>query len=173
MDLALEGFEDELNVLGRDTFDGFLDHMVAILVLDTLQNLWLKLADKLGLLVGENMLKCLARSVQIEKEMDGGAHLLDYSTAISLRGQFGNVVLHLLGQDSLLHLTSMLKHLLDHVVSKDVRHQLQSIRLNLAKDLFFFVAIGRFKLLLNESRSVLIPTEFNNVVVQVLVPMSD
>ncbi len=67
----------------------------------------------------------------------------------------------------------MLKHLLDHVVSKDVRHQLQSIRLDLTKDLFFFVAIGRLELLLNESRSVLITTEFNNVIVQVLIPMSD
>lgn len=59
--LVRERIDDETDVLGRDALDSFLNDMVAILILDTLQNLALKFLDQRGLLVGENVLKCLVK----------------------------------------------------------------------------------------------------------------
>src|SRR6266536_5031961 len=59
MNLASEGFDDELDVLGRDTLDGLLYDMVAILVFDTFENICLKLLNKFSLLISEHMLKSL------------------------------------------------------------------------------------------------------------------
>lgn len=59
MNLASERLDDELNMLCWNTLDGLLNHVVAILVFDTLQYIGSKLFDKLGLLIGEDMLECL------------------------------------------------------------------------------------------------------------------
>jgi len=45
VDLSSESFDDELNVLSWHTFDSFLHDVVAVLVLDTLQNIDLQLLD--------------------------------------------------------------------------------------------------------------------------------
>ena len=69
VDLASEGLDDKLNVLGRNTFDGFLDNVIAILVFHAFENIGLKLFDKLGLLIGKNMfesLNTLARQFKSE-----------------------------------------------------------------------------------------------------------
>ncbi len=41
--LASEGFDDELNVLTRDTLNGFLHNVIPILIFNTLQNIDLQL----------------------------------------------------------------------------------------------------------------------------------
>lgn len=45
----------------------------------------------------------------------------------------------------------MLKELLDHIVAKDVGHQLHCIGKNFPESLIFLITVGRLKLLLNES----------------------
>ena len=45
VDLSSESFDDELNVLSWHTFDSFLHDVVAVLVLDTFQNIDLQLLD--------------------------------------------------------------------------------------------------------------------------------
>lgn len=62
----------------------------------------------------------------------------------------------------------MLKQFLNHVVAKHIGHQLQAVRLNFTEHLFLLIAVGGFQLLLDESRSVLVTTEFNHVVINVL-----
>lgn len=62
----------------------------------------------------------------------------------------------------------MLKKLLNDIVAKNVRHKLQCVWLDLAKDALFLVAIGRFELLLNEARAVLVPTKLDYMVIYVL-----
>jgi hypothetical protein len=52
MDLAFERFNDELNMLRWNSLDGLLDDVVAILILDTLQNVVLELLYELSLLIG-------------------------------------------------------------------------------------------------------------------------
>lgn len=59
MDLALEGLEDESDVLHWDSFDSFLNDVVTVLVLDTLENIWLKLFDELSLLISQYMFESL------------------------------------------------------------------------------------------------------------------
>ena len=51
--------EDKVNVFGLATFNRLLDDVVAILILDATEDVVLELADKRGLLVVENVLKCL------------------------------------------------------------------------------------------------------------------
>ena len=59
IDLTSEGFYDKLEVLGRDTLDGSLDNMVAILIFHALENISLEFFDELRLLIGENMFESL------------------------------------------------------------------------------------------------------------------
>ena len=57
--LAMKGVDDELNVLCWDSFNGFLDNMIAVLILDTSHHIMLELLDKLGLLVSKDVLESL------------------------------------------------------------------------------------------------------------------
>lgn len=41
MDLTSESFYDELDVIGWDSLDGFLNNMIAVLVFDTLEDVGL------------------------------------------------------------------------------------------------------------------------------------
>lgn len=78
------------------------------------------------------------------------------------------MVPHLLGEHPLLHLVSVLKKLLYHVITENIRHQLECVGLNFAEELLFLITISSLELLLNEARSMLISTEFNNVMVDIL-----
>lgn len=75
---------------------------------------------------------------------------------------------HLVCQNLLLRLVAMLEELLYNIISKDVCHQLQTIALNLTENLLLFVTVCRLQFLLDETRSMLITTEFDDVVVDVL-----
>lgn len=83
------------------------------------------------------------------------------------------MALHLVGQDLFLRLVAMFKELLYHVIAKHIGHQLQGVRLDFPEDLFFLVAVRRLQLLLNETRAMLIATKFNNMVVDVLMSVSE
>ncbi len=63
VDLTFESFDDELNVLSWHTFDSFLHNVIAVLVLDTLQNINLQLLDQFGLLISEDVLQSLMINV--------------------------------------------------------------------------------------------------------------
>jgi len=95
-------------------------------------------------------------------------NLLDDSAPIHLYRQLTDLTFHPTGQYLLLRLVTVLKKLLNHVVAKDICHELQSVWLNLAEDAFLFVAVGGFELQLDESRAMLITTELYNMVVNVL-----
>lgn len=75
---------------------------------------------------------------------------------------------HLIRKNPLLRLVAMLEEFLDDVIAKDISHELQAVGLNLAEDLVFLIAVGGLEFLLDEPRSMLITTEFHNVVVDIL-----
>lgn len=58
---------------------------------------------------------------------------------------------------------TMLKKLLNYVIAKYVRHELECIWNNLLEYKLFFLAIRSFQFLLDKSRTVLISTKLNNV----------
>ena len=72
---------------------------------------------------------------------------LDNAASVHLQGKFVNTTFHDFGKDLLLNLVPVLEQLLDDVVSEDVGHELQCIRLYLAEDLVFLITIGRLNLL--------------------------
>lgn len=51
--------DDELYMLGGYPLNGLLDDMVTILVFDTWEDMFFKLLDQLGLLIGQNVLESL------------------------------------------------------------------------------------------------------------------
>lgn len=62
----------------------------------------------------------------------------------------------------------MLEELLNHIITKDIGHQLNGIGVKFTEDLVFFIAVGSLELLLDESGAMLITTEFDYVVVYIL-----
>lgn len=78
------------------------------------------------------------------------------------------MTLHLIGEDLLLCLITMLEEFLDDIIAKYVCHQLDGIWLDLAEDLILLVGIGRLQFLLNEPRAILVATELNHMSVNVL-----
>lgn len=76
---------------------------------------------------------------------------MNNSATVHLHGQFHYMVLHLLSQDTLLHLVSMLKQLLDDIVAENVCHELKSVRLNFTENLLLLITIRSLKLLLDET----------------------
>lgn len=76
--------------------------------------------------------------------------------------------LHLLCQNTLLHLIAVLEKLLDNIISKNISHQLKRVLTNFAENNLFLVAVGGFELLLDETRTMLVTTEFDDMVVDVL-----
>lgn len=57
--LPFESVDYKLHILGRNSFDGFLDHVIAILISNTFQDMVLKLLDHRSLLISEDMFQCL------------------------------------------------------------------------------------------------------------------
>lgn len=53
--------DDELYMLGGDPLDRFLDNVVAILILDTREDMFFELLDQLRLLIGQNVLEGLRK----------------------------------------------------------------------------------------------------------------
>ena len=66
-DLADQRVQDELDVFGRNPFDGFLDDMITILIFDALEHFMFELLDQLRLLVGQNVLECLSSSALLSQ----------------------------------------------------------------------------------------------------------
>lgn len=59
--------------------------------------------------------------------------------------------LHLVREDLLLRLITMLEQLLDNIIAKDISHQLQAIWLYFMEHLFFLIAIRGFQFLLDKA----------------------
>ena len=78
------------------------------------------------------------------------------------------MALHLFRQNTLLMLVAMLEEFLNNVISEDISRELKCIRAYLSEDLVLVVTVGILQLLLDESRAVLITTEFDNMVVKIL-----
>jgi hypothetical protein len=66
----------------------------------------------------------------------------------------------------------MLEQFLNNIVPENISHQLKGIWLDFAEQLFFLVTVCRFKFLLNKSRSVLVATEFDDMLVDILSAIS-
>lgn len=66
----------------------------------------------------------------------------------------------------------MFEEFLNDIIAKDIRHELERIGKKLTKDLVFLIAIGRFKLLLYESRTMLVPTKLHDMIIYVLLKLA-
>lgn len=78
------------------------------------------------------------------------------------------MTLHLICKYLLLRLIAVLEKLLNNIVAKDIRHKLKAVGLDFAEDLVLLVAICGFQHVLDEPRTMLITTEFHNMVIDIL-----
>lgn len=62
----------------------------------------------------------------------------------------------------------MLEELLYHIVTKDIGHKLYGVRHQFSIDLVFFIAVGRLKLSLNETSTILVATKLYDMMINVL-----
>jgi hypothetical protein len=73
LNLTSESLENKRNVVSVATLDGLLDDMVSVLVLDTSQDVLFQFANQRCLLIIENMLESLIRSVSgVKSEVSYG-----------------------------------------------------------------------------------------------------
>lgn len=82
------------------------------------------------------------------------------------------MALHPVGKYSFLALVSVLEKFLDNVVAKNILHQLQGFRLQFFEYALFLITVCCLQLLLNEPRPMLVSTELNYVVVNILFDIS-
>jgi hypothetical protein len=93
---------------------------------------------------------------------------LNNPTRIHLQREVDDFALDHAGEDLLLNLVSMFEKLLDDIVAEYILHELHGVGLYFAEDLVLLIAVGRLQFGLDESRSVLIPAELDDVIVDVL-----
>lgn len=98
--------DDELDRLLRHLLDAFLDHMVAILIIDTVKHCILQLLYEELLLI----------------ESDHFEGLLHNPTAVHGLCQLENIAEELLCESGALELGPVLKEFLDHIVTEHVVH---------------------------------------------------
>lgn len=70
VDVALEGFDDELDVFARDALDCFLDDVVAVLVFDAFEDVAVEFLDEGGLLLCEDVFEGLKVSKRSPVDSD-------------------------------------------------------------------------------------------------------
>lgn len=85
-DLTVERVDDELDMLGRYTFNRLLNDVIAVLILHAFQYIVLKFLDQSRLLVGEYVLEGLITLIAVLQVWSCGlyAHLLYNSASIHL-----------------------------------------------------------------------------------------
>ena len=160
-------------MLSRHSFDGLLDDVVPVLIFHAFEDMAVKFLDDACLLIDQDMFKSLGKRQQGRWGLNEQSfYLLHHPTAIHLSRECHNMALHLICESFLLSLVAMFEELLDDVVTKYVCHQLNCVWLNFPKHLLFLVRVGCLQFQLDESRSVLIATEFNNMTIDVLFPVS-
>lgn len=148
--LASECLYNELEAGRFHSFNALLDHMVAILVLHTFQNIAIQLLNDQLLLV----------------KGDGFEGLLDNSAAVHLKRQWLHMRPQLAHQLGLLLCRAKLKELLDHIVAKHVGHELVGSDENLLEDELLLPRSSSLQLLLDEPRAMLVLRELHHVVGQ-------
>lgn len=144
--------------------------MVAIRILNALEDVSVDFPNEGGLLIGKNVLDSLngeeARGIRswTTHHLGEAIYLLDHTTPVHLKGELKNVPIHGIRQGGLLNLRSILEQFLDDIITENVLDELESVMgNNLVEDDLLLVTSGGFQLLLDETRAVLIPAELDDV----------
>ena len=130
----------EVNLLTGHFLNAFLDDMISVLIINTINDSFLKFLNKQLLLFKRNYFESF----------------LHNSAAIHRLSQLQHIPKKLLGESGPLKVRAILEELLHHVVSEDIIHQGVGFRQYLREYELLFLLSGHIILLLNESRAVLV-----------------
>lgn len=86
-DSSFEAVHDESDIFAGNQLNNLLHDMVSVLVLQDLEDFRLQLTHELGLLLDENVFKCLKYSISLGRlylGRLGGTNLLNYSASVHL-----------------------------------------------------------------------------------------
>ena len=124
--LACKCVDDELNMHRRNPLDGLLYDMIAVLIFDAFEHMLFEFSNQLRLLIGQNMLKGL---ITLARQRDPPfsfppTHLLDHPAPVHLQRERQDMILHLVSENLLLCLVSVLEEFLNHVIAEYIGHEL-------------------------------------------------
>jgi hypothetical protein len=135
---------NELAALSTETSKTLLDDMVAVEILDKINNTTIQGSnDHVNLLVGVH-------------ELD---HLLEGSGAVLVESDIWKIASSCGDEGAALLIVAVLEELLTQIVSKRINHQVRDVRAGLDKDGLNVISIAVFELALKISAAVLIPAE--------------
>ena len=136
--------ENKLGIGGRQLVQAFLDHVVAIEVLDKIDNL---------------VLQCANDNLNLSRGIDELDHLLQSARAMLVEGNADHISSGVLDQDRAFLVVTKLQEFLAQVVAKRISHQLDNVRVGLQPNHVHLVRYTVFKLLLKVSATVLVLAE--------------
>lgn len=88
---------------------------------------------------------------------------MNNTTSIRLLAESKDMTFHGICKLHLLHLIAVIKEFLNDIVSIDILHQLTSVWHDFIKQSCFIMAVGSLELCLQESGTLLIAREFNDM----------
>mmetsp|Transcript_41296 Transcript_41296/g.109365 ORF Transcript_41296/g.109365 Transcript_41296/m.109365 type:complete len:303 (-) Transcript_41296:32-940(-) len=145
--LSVESLHDEINFVGGQSLYALLYHVIPMLVLDAFENVSSQLANQQHLLL----------------DRDRVQSFLDDTAPVHLQRKLEHLPHELLCENSPLLRAAVLKKLLYHVVTEDVRGELRHpLEDGLERHLLFLLG-GDLELLLYESGTVLILRDLANM----------
>ncbi|KAI6769920.1 hypothetical protein HG530_004549 [Fusarium avenaceum] len=139
--------EDELSIGGSKLVEALLNDMVAIEILDQLNNFFTKcLDDEMNLLRGAHELN----------------HLLKRACAVLVERNANHVLGSVLNQSSPLIVIAKLEELLAQIITKRVRHELNDVLVGFVPYHVNLLGVAFFKLLLEVTAAVLVLAKIIN-----------
>ncbi len=148
-----DSVEDELRILSGETVETFLDYMVAIQILDQLDNPILQCTnDGLDLLVSGDELN----------------HLLQSASAMLVQGDLDHLGSSVGDEHSTLLVVGEFKQLLTKIISEGISHEFNNMLVGLQEDHVKMLGVVFLKLLLEVPATMLILAQAINFALQML-----
>lgn len=151
--VGTDSIEDELRVLGTELVKTLLNDVVAVEVLNKLDNL-------------------VAQGIDDHLDLGGGGdefnHLLQGASAVLVESNADHVGSGILDQDGALVVIAVLQELLAEVVAKGVGHELNDVLVGLKPDHMDLLRVALLELLLQIAAAVLVLAEIVNLTAHVL-----
>jgi len=142
--VGANSIKDELSINGGQLVEAFLDDVVAVQILDELDN---------------SVAKSIDDGLDLTRGGDELDHLLQSSGAVLVESDTDEIMRGVLDQDSTLLIIAILEQLLAEVVSEGIGHQLDDMLIGLKPDHMNLLRVTVLELLLQVAASMLILAE--------------
>jgi len=151
--VGANSIKDELSINGGQLVEALLDDVVAVQILDELDN---------------SVAKSIDDGLNLTRGGDELDHLLQSSGAVLVESDTDEIMRGILDQDSTLLIIAILEQLLAEVVSEGIGHQLDDMLIGLKPDHMNLLRVTVLELLLQVAASMLILAESIDLTTELL-----